>query len=127
MYIFLLRSSPGVSLTTFDFAFISSCCPLLLHHLQIQRHIRQHGASVVTRMTLPAGFKQWFEVPANRKAVYDNAKASNELDTAAGAAVNHAVVIAGYDNVRECWIIWSSWGPQWADGGYARVSAPSRL
>lgn len=88
---------------------------------QIQRHIRQHGASVVTRMTLPAGFKQWFEVPANRKAVYDNAKASNELNTAAGAAVNHAVVIAGYDNVRECWIIWSSWGPQWADGGYARV------
>ncbi|KAF6257376.1 hypothetical protein COO60DRAFT_1524168 [Scenedesmus sp. NREL 46B-D3] len=88
---------------------------------QIQRHIRHHGASAVTRMTLPAGFKQWFEVPANRRAVYDNPKASNELVTAGGAAVNHAVVIAGYDNVRECWLIWSSWGAQWGEEGFARV------
>jgi C1A family cysteine protease len=73
-------------------------------------------------MTLPAGFKQGFEVPANRKAVYDNAKAGNELDTAGGAAVNHAVAIAGYDNAREAWLIWSSWGAAWGDGGFARVS-----
>lgn len=33
------------------------------------------------------------------------------------------VVIAGYNNTGGWWLVWSSWGEGWGDGGFARVSA----
>lgn len=86
--------------------------------MQIQEHIRTYGAAVITRMTLPQGFKEYFN--SNRTAIYDNPKAVNDLSKL-GSSVNHAVVLAGYNNIESHWIIWSSWGKDWADGGFARV------
>ena len=36
------------------------------------------------------------------------------------AAINHAVIIVGYDDYG--WIIKNSWGTGWADNGYASIS-----
>eukprot|EP00878_Enallax_costatus_P037754 GHUV01042722.1.p1 GENE.GHUV01042722.1~~GHUV01042722.1.p1 ORF type:complete len:102 (+),score=12.85 GHUV01042722.1:472-777(+) len=94
---------------------------------QIQNHIRRHGASVVTRVTLPPGFKEWFNAsPSRRTAIYDNPSASNEVVKTAGVGTNHAVVIAGYNNAGSWWLIWSSWGAEWADGGLAKVGSALR-
>eukprot|EP00878_Enallax_costatus_P005985 GHUV01006277.1.p1 GENE.GHUV01006277.1~~GHUV01006277.1.p1 ORF type:complete len:605 (+),score=82.49 GHUV01006277.1:503-2317(+) len=87
---------------------------------QIQQHLLTHGASVVTRMTLPKGFKDWFYSPSRRRAVYDGPQAANG-SSQLGVAENHAVVIAGYNNIENWWLIWSSWGKAWADGGFAKV------
>jgi C1A family cysteine protease len=35
--------------------------------------------------------------------------------------VNHDVIIIGWDDNKGVWIVRNSWGPQWADGGYAEV------
>lgn len=34
----------------------------------------------------------------------------------------HAMLIVGYDDADDTWLIRNSWGPAWGDGGYARVS-----
>ncbi len=34
----------------------------------------------------------------------------------------HDVVIVGYDDEEQCWIVKNSWGPDWGDNGYFRVA-----
>ena len=34
---------------------------------------------------------------------------------------NHAVVIVGYDEAENCWIVKNSWGTDWGDNGYFKV------
>lgn len=88
---------------------------------QIQQHIRDYGASVITRMVLPPGFKKWFDSPQHKRAVYDGPGAGTiEAEKAGDAGINHAIVLAGYNNIEGYWIIWSAWG-DWAEGGFARV------
>jgi len=35
---------------------------------------------------------------------------------------NHCVMLVGYDDNNECWIIKNSWGTGWGEDGYGRVS-----
>ena len=37
------------------------------------------------------------------------------------SAVNHAVIIIGWDNKKQAWLIRNSWGTNWADGGYGWI------
>lgn len=71
-----------------------ACDNLQVLLLQMQQHIRRHGASVVTRMALPKGFKEWFDSPQRRTAVYSVSKAE-QAELTRGEGVNHAVVLAG--------------------------------
>eukprot|EP00878_Enallax_costatus_P030502 GHUV01033211.1.p1 GENE.GHUV01033211.1~~GHUV01033211.1.p1 ORF type:complete len:556 (+),score=56.28 GHUV01033211.1:494-2161(+) len=87
---------------------------------QIQEHVRTYGASVVTRMTLVPEFKTFFSNVSNRRAIYDNITEAKDA-TWPDSAENHAVVIAGYNNIESYWLIWSSWGEEWADAGFAKV------
>ena len=34
---------------------------------------------------------------------------------------NHCVVLVGYNDAEDCWIIKNSWGKYWGENGYARV------
>jgi hypothetical protein len=86
--------------------------------MQIQRHIRSYGAAVVTAMLVPSNFQTWFK-GARKHAVYDDKQAEEQAARDPNAFL-HAVVLAGYNNEQQYWIIWSSWG-NWADGAFARV------
>lgn len=35
--------------------------------------------------------------------------------------VNHGVVLVGWDDSQQAWIIRNSWGPYWGEGGYMRI------
>jgi hypothetical protein len=41
--------------------------------------------------------------------------------TACGTGMNHAVVLAGYDSVKDAWVIRNSWGSGWGEAGYVLV------
>jgi hypothetical protein len=87
--------------------------------MQIQQHIRRHGAAVVISMLVPHNFQSWF-TGAKRNAVYDDKEAAAQAANDP-AAFLHAVVLVGYNDQERYWIIWSSWGT-WADGAFAKVS-----
>jgi len=36
--------------------------------------------------------------------------------------INHQVVIVGYDDDQECWIVKNSWGSDWGDNGYFKIA-----
>ncbi len=36
--------------------------------------------------------------------------------------INHQVVIVGYDDSQQCWIVKNSWGPSWGENGYFRIA-----
>eukprot|EP01132_Coremiostelium_polycephalum_P001198 gene1198-1511_t len=38
---------------------------------------------------------------------------------------NHAITIIGYDDKSDAWIIKNSWGPQWGESGFMRLSSSS--
>jgi C1A family cysteine protease len=59
--------------------------------------------------------KPFFANPENKKKAY--APAPNATIQQA-----HAVFIVGYDNDKEFYIVKNSWGREWADGGFFRVS-----
>jgi len=35
--------------------------------------------------------------------------------------INHCIVVVGYNDTEESWIVKNSWGPNWNEGGYFRV------
>ncbi|MDH4366683.1 MAG: DUF333 domain-containing protein [Dehalococcoidia bacterium] len=37
------------------------------------------------------------------------------------SGINHVVVIVGYDEAEDCWIVKNSWGTAWGDDGYFKV------
>lgn len=44
---------------------------------------------------------------------------TNESSSSQG--INHAVVLVGWDDSQQAWIIRNSWGTQWGEGGYMRI------
>ena len=36
-------------------------------------------------------------------------------------SVNHAIVLVGWDDVNQAWILRNSWGPNWGESGYMRI------
>lgn len=36
-------------------------------------------------------------------------------------AINHAIVLIGWDDARQAWLLRNSWGPWWGDSGYAWI------
>ena len=48
--------------------------------------------------------------------VYESVWSSDEFDEA-----DHCVVLVGYDDPNECWIIKNSWSTFWGEDGYGRI------
>lgn len=68
-------------------------------------------------------FKPFFD--ANPGAIYTRRKGPGQgPDTSmyTGFQENHAVVLVGYDDEQQFWVVRNSWGPGFAQGGYFRVS-----
>jgi chitodextrinase/C1A family cysteine protease len=42
-------------------------------------------------------------------------------------ATNHIVLITGWDDVNQCWIIKNSWGTGWGEAGYIRIKYGNNL
>lgn len=80
--------------------------------LAAQQHIRQYG-SVVSSFDVYDDLKPFFAVKGNVKKVYRPGKTAR-------LAFGHAVVLVGYNNDEQYWIVQNSWG-NWADGGYFKV------
>ena len=78
-----------------------------------QEHIRIYGG-VITRFDILSDFRRVFLNQANKMKVYS---------PQAGAALveQHAVLLVGYDNEKEYWVVKNSWGRDWADGGFFKV------
>jgi hypothetical protein len=36
--------------------------------------------------------------------------------------IAHAVLVVGFDDVNQCWIVKNSWGPIWGEAGFARIA-----
>lgn len=47
--------------------------------------------------------------------------------TSCGTGMNHAVVLAGYDSVKDAWVIRNSWGTGWGEKGYVYVKQGSNV
>ncbi len=48
--------------------------------------------------------------------IYESVWSSDEF-----AEADHGVVLVGYDDPNECWIIKNSWSPFWGENGYGRI------
>lgn len=46
----------------------------------------------------------------------------NEHDT---GSINHAIVLAGWDDSKQVWLLKNSWGPTWGENGYMWISYDS--
>ncbi|MFZ5855407.1 MAG: C1 family peptidase [Chloroflexota bacterium] len=45
----------------------------------------------------------------------------NPSSNACGGGTNHQIVLVGWDDATETWILRNSWGPGWGDGGYMHI------
>jgi hypothetical protein len=81
----------------------------------VQLYVRMYGG-VVTRIRVYPDLYDFFK--RQPKGVYPGPSPA----ALKGKAVEHAVVIVGYDNQAGFWLLRNSWGPGWGDGGYFRVS-----
>ena len=75
----------------------------------IKRYLISHGP-LTTAMRIDTGDDDGGEV--FNEGIYE---CNNNLD------VNHAVVIVGYNDEEEYWIIRNSWSSSWGDNGYFKV------
>ena len=81
---------------------------------QAQKYIRLYGA-IVTSFDILDDFIPFFKQFDNSKKVYTPRQGAKLSEA-------HAVVLVGYNNDQGYWIAQNSWGPNWGDGGYFRVS-----
>eukprot|EP00878_Enallax_costatus_P032916 GHUV01036258.1.p2 GENE.GHUV01036258.1~~GHUV01036258.1.p2 ORF type:complete len:130 (-),score=24.40 GHUV01036258.1:43-432(-) len=84
---------------------------------EAQRYIRQYG-SVVTRFDILDDFRPFFSTYANAQAIYRPKPSAKYVE-------GHAVVLVGYNNEHQFWIAKNSWGPDWADNGFFKVTCLS--
>lgn len=46
---------------------------------------------------------------------------SGVFNACSNSSVNHAVVLVGWDDSQQCWIMRNSWGASWGENGYMRI------
>ncbi|KIZ07750.1 hypothetical protein MNEG_0195 [Monoraphidium neglectum] len=80
---------------------------------EVQEHLRNWGG-VVTRLDIYDDLRPFFA--KNPKGSY-NGPAPN-----ATFIEGHAVLLVGYDNTRNAYLIKNSWGTDFGDGGFAWIS-----
>lgn len=89
---------------------------------RIQLHIRQHGG-VVTRLNVinPKALTEFFK--RKPKGVFNSTAQCVDWPEC-GVPYGHAVLLVGYNNTADPphWIVWTSWGTDFADGGIFRVA-----
>lgn len=59
---------------------------------------------------------------AYRSGVYNDANQSCPSSPCYFTSTNHAVVLVGWNDADQAWILRNSWGPDWGEGGYMRIS-----
>lgn len=69
---------------------------------------------LVTCGPLPVGFIVFEDFYAYRSGIYSYTYGKKEG--------GHAVLLVGYDDRRQCFIVKNSWGPDWGENGYFRVA-----
>jgi C1A family cysteine protease len=42
-------------------------------------------------------------------------------ESCGSSAVNHAIVLAGWDDTTQSWLLRNSWGSSWGESGYMRI------
>jgi C1A family cysteine protease len=53
---------------------------------------------------------------------YFDAYKSGVFNRSASGQTNHAVVLVGWDDSQNCWIMRNSWGKSWGESGYMRIA-----
>lgn len=47
---------------------------------------------------------------------------TNEASTCSSNSVNHAIVLMGWDDSTQTWLLRNSWGTSWGESGYMRIA-----
>ncbi|VVS93811.1 C1 family peptidase [Desulfoluna spongiiphila] len=71
-------------------------------------------AAVYTRGPVNVGFMVYSDFSSYRSGVYERTGGVNEG--------GHAVIVVGYDDTQNCFIVKNSWGPSWGESGYFRIA-----
>jgi C1A family cysteine protease len=57
----------------------------------------------------------------NGFSAYRSGVFSTNETSACGGGVNHAIVLTGWDDATQSWVLRNSWGSGWGEGGYMRI------
>ena len=68
-----------------------------------------------------AGMEVWSDFFAYRGGVYVKSSTATRVGPN-GTPGYHCISVIGYDDAQGCWILKNSWGPNWGEGGFARVA-----
>lgn len=90
----------------------------------VQCAITPHGQGV--REALAYGFPVVFGMQTPRQMIYVEAHKTKQMRPPADGkwettSSGHAMLIVGYDDFENAWLVRNSWGPGWADGGYVWI------
>ena len=81
-----------------------------------------------TTLTDVAQKKQWIDLVGPMATMLQPPGDFGELrdgiyvPTVPGTGMAHALLVVGYDDDQQCWIVKNSWGPSWGVGGFGKVS-----
>jgi C1A family cysteine protease len=67
----------------------------------------------LTRHPVSASFTVYSDFYSYSGGVYEHVSGEEEG--------GHAIVIVGYNDAQQCWIVKNSWGPNWGENGYFRI------
>jgi hypothetical protein len=91
------------------------------------RSMRVAVGSSIT-LTDPAQQKQWIDLVGPMATLvqppgdFGQLRDGIYVPTVPGAGAAHALLVVGFDDAQQCWIVKNSWGPAWGVGGFGRVS-----
>ncbi|MFA8450001.1 MAG: GEVED domain-containing protein [Bacteroidales bacterium] len=70
---------------------------------------------------------QWGPIPTALCIDNWGAYTGGVLSGSSSEYTNHIVLITGWDDANQCWIIKNSWGADWGEDGYIRIAYGSHL
>lgn len=90
---------------------------------EIRKAICRHGPVVTAVSSI--GWEKYRKATGSwpEKGIFKGFPSDPSLtvNTAVPGSVNHGVVIVGWDDADQAWIVKNSWGDQWGDAGYMRI------